>query len=172
MHLKNNSIYYFRTLSNSFSGSMDASRKRMGVVVDFIRATANCMGLSHSYSDETDRTIIIQIINICTKLNRAAPSFVKKVLDTFTIFECVLEKSSFKFKINQTKISKPPPHIQTKIKRKKTFVKPVQQNAYVIGLTIKRSFVFVGIKITVASVTTLAAVNLGTTIYFYYNYLI
>jgi len=71
MHLKNNSIYYFRTLSNSFSGSMDASRKRMGVVVDFIRATANCMGLSHSYSDEPDRTIIFQIMNICTKLNRA-----------------------------------------------------------------------------------------------------
>jgi len=42
------------------------------------------------------------------------------------IFEVVLEKNSFKLKINQTEISKPPPpNIQTKIKRKKTFVKPV-----------------------------------------------
>jgi len=55
------------------------------------------------------------------------------------IFEVVLEKNSFKLKINQTKTSKPPPHIQTKIERKKTFVKPVQQNPYVIGLTFKRS---------------------------------
>jgi len=35
------------------------------------------------------------------------------------IFEVVLEKNSFKLKIYQTKISKPPPHIQTKIERKK-----------------------------------------------------